>query len=134
MALNPGDYALINMVLQTILLFGIIAGITYARKRNTRDHCKIISVAWLIQLFSIVLFMSPAMRATNYSAIGSVLGTEVLLHHGLGLLAFLLVPYLHLILSGKLKAIINLRSLMKVAAFSWTLSYLLGLHIFAMVA
>ena len=134
MALNPGDYALINMVLQTILLFGIIAGITYARKRNIRDHCKIISVAWLIQLFSIVLFMSPAMRATNYSAINSVLGAEVLLHHGLGLLVFLLVPYLHLILSGKLKAIINLRSLMKVAAFSWTLSYLLGLHIFTMVA
>jgi len=134
MALDPGSYGLINMILQTILFFGIVAGIAYARKRKTMLHCKIISVAWLFQLFMIVLFMSPVMRATNDSSIDSMLGVEVLLHHGFGLLVFLLVPYLHFILSGKLKAIINLRILMKVAAFSWTLSYLLGLHIFSIIS
>ena len=133
MVFDPGTYGPINMILQTILFFGIIAGIVYARKRKTNLHCKIISVAWLVQLFLILLFMSPVMRAINYSAIDSMLGVEVLLHHGLGLLVFLLVPYLHLVLSGKLRAIANLRILMKVAAFSWALSYLLGLHIFTLI-
>ena len=131
MPLNPKTLAMVNLLVQVLLIMTVLVAAYFAkRKRQFIRHCRIIRVAVVLQLLAIFLIMLPSLSGYLENP-GPTFRTEMLVHHGLGLLLVLLWVYINLAVMGRVRVVGGrLPIFMRTALSVWTLAFLLGLHLY----
>ena len=131
MLFNIKTLAIINLLVQALLLLTVLVSAYLAkRKRQLIRHCKIIRVAVIAQLLAIFLMMLPSMLGYLKTPGQAALQTEMLVHHGLGVLVILLWVYINLVVMGRVRVVWRLAMFMRAALLIWILVFLLGLHLY----
>lgn len=105
-----------NLVLQIIILLMLIFSFDLIKKRKINTHCNLISIALLLEIISIIIFMR--FNNSSYESLGQFFYISLWAHHLLGLLVIVLIIYIIL----RTKNIIKFGSsykLMKPAFILW---------------
>jgi hypothetical protein len=91
-------------------------------------------IAVPVQIFTVMGVMLPSMYGyLRNTSTTSLFDSEILIHHSLGLAAVFLWIYINVIFAGFLKPAIKIRTMMWIALISWTVSLILGLHLYWVV-
>ena len=130
MLFNPKVLAIINLLVQILLLAAMLVATRLAKKKQFIRHCNIIRVAVVLQLLSTFLLMLPSMLIYLKNAGQAAFQTEMIVHHSLGVLAVLLWVYINLAMKGRVRVVWKLAMFMRTTFIIWVLSFLLGLHIY----
>ena len=130
----PLDYQTLvasNLILQLILAAALIFAVSLAKKKSFQRHCLVLRLAVTAQILAILVLMSPALgQILEPGRPDGLFRTEVLVHHGLGLVVVLLWIYINLVYMGRMRARLATRRAMQVAAGLWVASLILGFHIY----
>jgi len=127
--IEPRTLASANLAFQALLIAALTAAVYFAKNRDLKRHCTILRIAVSLQILNIALVMLPSMSGFLLQA-GPLLDVEILLHHGLGLVAVMLWIYVNLVVMGVTRGWVRLVVPMRLALASWLLSFLIGLHVF----
>ena len=85
-----------------------------------------------VQILAIVGIMLPAMSGlVDLPAGSAILGSEILIHHALGLGVVIFWIYINLVFLRYVKPYLKIKPTMRVAAAFWILSLVLGVHIYS---
>ena len=123
------NQAFLNLLLQLLVIVVLVAAV-YQKRKSIKNHCRLTSVAVLLQLFSIIAFMFPSMSTLSDIGIGSSLQTRLYLHHFAGLLVVFLSIYIKFAVDGRIKRIVNPYKLMKVTLALWLLVFIGGIGLY----
>lgn len=130
----PLDYQTLvasNFILQLILAAALGFAIFLAKKKSFQRHCLVLRLAVTAQILAILVLMSPALgQILEPGRPNGLFRTEVLVHHGLGLVVVLLWIYINLVYLGRMRAWIAPKLAMQAAAGLWVASLILGFHIY----
>jgi putative membrane protein len=132
--INPETIAQIDIVVQALVLAIVLAGAYQAlvKKRLIR-HCRIIRVAMVIQLLTVLFRMLPAL-VTNLRNPGQApFEGEMLLHHSLGVLLILLFVYISLAVAGWVRVAGPLAWYMRTALIIWSVVFMIGIHLYTRI-
>lgn len=132
MSFDVQAVALINLVLQILLMLAVFVAVYLAKaKRQLIRHCRIVTVALLVQIVAIAIVMLPSLLGyAQNEVLGLPLSLEMPVHHVLGLVVAALWIYVNLASKGIIKARMRLVIPMRLAFGSWLVTFVLGLHIY----
>src|SRR6056297_861271 len=95
---------ILSLFVQFIVITLVIVAALQVSRGKTALHCKLMSIALIMQVVSILIFMSPVMSDFLQYGFGSrALITQIWLHHLGGIAVVLLVLYINLSMKGKMK-------------------------------
>lgn len=129
MILDIKTLALINFIIQLMLLILLFFAASLAVKRDFKRHCNILRVAVPIQFAAILIFMLPNFQGYKISNI-SIIDFVKILHHLLGSLLIGMWIYLNLVYSRYIRWWKNFRVMMRIAFVLWILTFLIGAYIY----
>jgi hypothetical protein len=99
-----------------------------------KKHCTLMRIAVPVQILTVMGVMLPSMYGyLRNTSTTSLFDSEILIHHSLGLVVVFLWIYINVIFMGILKPAIKIRTIMRVALICWTISLILGLHLYWVV-
>lgn len=124
------NQAFVNLLLQFLSVLVLAVAVSQVTKDPMRKHCRLITVAVLLQLLSILAFMFPSMSTLLEIGIGSSLQTQMSLHHLAGLAVVIFSVYIKLAVDGRIKKIVNPYSLMKITLALWIIVFIGGLSLY----
>ncbi|WP_406656723.1 DUF420 domain-containing protein [Methanolobus sp. ZRKC2] len=128
------DMGFLSLIIQFLLLLMVLFGVSLISKGQSGKHCKIISLAVILQLISVLIFMSAEMASFLEYNFGSTFLVVLLwLHHLAGISVFLLVIYIRLALSGRMMFLGNPYRWMKITLVIWILTFIGGVMIYLYV-
>jgi putative membrane protein len=131
MVFNIKTLAIINLSFQLLLILLLNYATFLAKKKDLRKHCTIIRIAVVIQIAAIITVMWESMLGyLGNNATDILFNMELLIHHSLGIFLILLWVYINLVYARYIRSRGNLRNSMKLAYIVWTLTFILGLHIY----
>lgn len=131
MEFNVKTLALINLSVQIFLILFLNYATFLAKRRDLHKHCTIIRIASGIQIAAIVAVMWESMLGyLGNDAWDTLFNMELLIHHSLGIFFVILVIYINLVYARYIRSRDNLRTIMKLAYTVWTLTFIIGLHIY----
>ncbi|WP_342305755.1 hypothetical protein [Methanolobus sp. ZRKC5] len=122
--------AFINLLLQFLSVLVLVIALSQVSKDPSGKHCKLVSVAVLLQLLSIIAFMFPSMSTLTGIGVGSFLKTQMYLHHLAGLLVIVFSVYIKLAVDGRIRSIVNPFNLMKITLAIWVLVFIGGISLY----
>jgi uncharacterized membrane protein YozB (DUF420 family) len=108
----------------------LIIALLQVSKDPMGKHCRFVGVAVLLQLISILAFMSPSMSMLTGIGVGSSLLTQMYLHHFAGLLVIVLFIYIWLAVAGRIKRVVDPFKLMKITLALWIIVFIGGLNLY----
>ncbi len=121
----------LNLVIQLILVLVLLVAFRFALHKDFKKHCTLMRIAVPVQILAVLGVMLPSMnRYLSVSPAGSAFGSEILIHHALGLGVVILWIYINLIIMRVLKPKVKIRNVMRLALSFWAASLLLGLHLY----
>jgi hypothetical protein len=131
MGLDVRILQIANLSVQVLLIIAVLtAAYRVIRKRDFRNHCRILRLAVALQIIAIALVMLPSMVGyIEHLERGSLFNIELLIHHSLGLVVIVTWIYINLAFSGIIKIWGRLAIAMRFAFITWVATLLLGLHI-----
>jgi hypothetical protein len=121
--------AIVNLVIQAILIAGVFAGAWLAWRRKLRWHCRVMRTVMGAQIVLIGIIMAPQL-ARHFPTNLSWFSAGLLVHHTLGLVALALWIYINLAFTGAVRAPRRYTWFMRSALASWTISLGLGGYVF----
>jgi uncharacterized membrane protein YozB (DUF420 family) len=124
------NQAFANILLQLLSVLVLVIAVSQVSKDPVRRHCKLVSVAVLLQFVSIIVFMFPAMSTYTEIGVGSSLSTQMYVHHFAGLLVIIFSIYIKLAVDGRIKHIVNPFKLMKITLVLWVIVFIGGLSLY----
>ncbi len=124
------DPAFLNLLLQILSVLVLFIALSQVHKDPSGKHCRLVSVAVLLQLVSIIAFMSPSMSQLLNMGVGSSLSIQMYLHHLAGLLVIIFAIYIKLAVYGRIRSIVNPFKLMKITLALWILVFIGGLGLY----
>lgn len=133
--MDPRTIALANLIVQ-ILLVGLLgySGYTVKIKKNLKRHCWIMRIAVAVLLVSALVVMLPSLLSYTGGGLNSSLFyIEMLVHHTLGLVVVAIFVFANLAMAGVIKLKGRLVPYMRVAAAAWTLSLIMGVHMYFVI-
>lgn len=134
MAIDVKTLAVINLLVQLLLIVIVSIAVFHAKKRELGRHCTIMRGAVSVQVIAILVVMLPSMLGYIWNeSPGILFSTEMLAHHLLGLAVVLLWIYINLLFMGKVRGKIRLATIMRYALALWILSLILGLHMYILI-
>lgn len=134
MAVDVKILAMINLLVQLLLIVIVFIAVFQAKKRELGRHCTIMRGAVPVQIIAILTVMLPSMLGyIRNEQPGILFSTEMLAHHFLGLAVVVLWIYINLLFMGKVKGKVRLATIMRSALALWVLSLLLGLHMYILI-
>jgi uncharacterized membrane protein YozB (DUF420 family) len=124
----------LNLIVQMILVLLLYVASRLAIRGDFKKHCTLMRIAVPVQILTVLGIMLPSMYGylRNTSTV-SLFGSEILIHHSLGLGVVFLWIYINIIFMGILKPAIKIRTMMRLALISWAVSMLIGLHLYWVV-
>jgi hypothetical protein len=124
--------SVINLSVQILLLFMVLAGAYFARlKKNYLLHCAILRAAVPLQIVMVGVIMLPSMLGyIEHANRPFVLNLELFIHHTLGLIVIGIWVYVNLVLWGLIKIAGRLFNVMRLAFGTWMLTIMLGFHLY----
>jgi hypothetical protein len=133
LSINP-NLALINLLLQVLLIAGVLGGAFLGRRRHFRHHCLTIRVLVAVQILAIALIMAPSLAGylKNWSGF-SWFTAEIIIHHVLGLVVLALWIYINLAYLGIVKRPQRFRRYMWAALAVWLVSLALGIQLYVRI-
>lgn len=127
--MNANTLALINMIVQALLIVALGYAGFLARRKQVNRHCTVMRIAMVVQLAAVLGIMLPSTVTLARAATpGNGYWIEMIIHHGLGLVALIIWIFANLVSLGIIKYARRLRPMMRVASGAWMLSFILGLH------
>ena len=134
MVLDERVLAIINLIVQLLLIIIISVAAYLARKRQLKKHCTIMMVAVPIQIIAIASVMLPPMLGyVRYGQPGSSFNIEIWAHHILGLAVIVLWIYIILVFRGVIKVLGRLVIYMRLAFILWLLVLFMGIHLYIVI-
>ena len=131
MSFNIKTMATLNIVFQILLMILLSFAVFLATRKDLRKHCNTVRIAVLLQAASIIIVMLPSMLGyLNSGTPGVIFYNEMLFHHILGLILIGLWIYINLAYSNIIRRPGNFKSIMKYAFITWTLAFIIGLHLY----
>lgn len=131
MAIDATTLAMVNLIIQILLIIIVLVAVYLARKKKLVTHCTVIRVAVPIQIIAIVVVMLPSMLGfiENVPSL-PFFYPEMLIHHSLGLVVVGLWIYINLGIERRVKMPSNRAAVMWLALGVWIASLILGLSIY----
>jgi hypothetical protein len=127
-------FAVINLVLQLLLLVFIVLAAYLAKKGQLKHHCMILRIAVLIQIAAIAGVMLPSMLGyVRFGPVGSLFNMEIWIHHILGIAMIVLWIYINLVFLQVIKSRYRLVVPMRLAFVLWLLVIAMGLHLYVFI-
>jgi hypothetical protein len=124
----------LNLVIQMILVLVLYVASRLAMGGDFKKHCTLMRIAVPVQILTVMGVMLPSMYGyLRNTSTASLFDSEILIHHSLGLVVVFLWIYINVIFMGILKPAIKIRTMMRVALICWTISLILGLHLYWVV-
>ena len=124
-------FALLHLIVQFLIILTVFLGVYLFRKKRIRNHCKIMPVALLVQVVTVIVVMLPSMSRYVEGVIPNLLfNIELWVHHLIGLVVILLGGYIYLGFRKKIKFPVNRTKLMILTFWLWVLTFLIGLHLY----
>ncbi|WP_406659688.1 hypothetical protein V7O66_07505 [Methanolobus sp. ZRKC3] len=118
---------ILSLIVQFAIILLVILAVLLASRGKTAQHCKLVSIAVLAQIISILVFMSPVMSDfLNYGFGSRLLIAQIWIHHLAGIGVIMLVVYINLAMKGKTKVLGNVFRLMKITFALWILVFMGG--------
>jgi len=132
MVFNAHTLAIINLVVQLLLILAVFAAAYLAKTRKKFGiHCKILRIIVPIQIVLILVAMLPSMLGfIENRQLGWLFNTEMLVHHSLGVIIGLLWLLINLRFMGIVRIRIRLVILMRTAFILWIVVLILGVHFY----
>ncbi len=131
MAIDVRLLAELDLIVQLILIFALLAASRLAMAKEFKTHCTLMRYAVPVQILAILAVMLPSMYGyLSNASTNPLFDSEILIHHTLGLMVVVLWVYINLIFMGVLKARLRIKTTMRLALASWAASMLLGLHLY----
>ncbi|WP_340818880.1 hypothetical protein [Methanolobus sp. WCC4] len=124
------NQAFANLLLQVLSVLVLAVAVSQVTKDPMRKHCRLVTVAVLLQFLSILVFMFPSMSTLLEIGIGSSLQTQMSLHHLAGLAVVIFSVYIKLAVDGRIKRIVNPYILMKITLALWIVVFIGGLSLY----
>ncbi len=122
---------ILSLFVQFIVITLVIVAALQVSRGKTALHCKLMSIALIMQVVSILIFMSPVMSDFLQYGFGSrALITQIWLHHLGGIAVVLLVLYINLSMKGKMKFLGNNFRLMKITFWLWLILFAGGMLLY----
>jgi len=130
MSISP-KLALVNVVIQAVLIAGTLSGAYLGKKRRFRRHCFTMRALVGVQVILVGVIMAPSLGSYLGSWRGfSLLTTEIVIHAVLGVVLLGLWIFINLALTGVVKTPRRLRRFMWAALSVWLLSLVLGIQLY----
>jgi uncharacterized membrane protein YozB (DUF420 family) len=125
------NLAILNVVLQVLLIVAAATAFWLARRRKLNRHCLVMRVSVGVQIILIAALMARSLSAylSHWSG-WSWFTAEIIIHHTLGVIVVLLFIYFNLALTGVVKSPKRLRPYMRSALVLWLLVLAMGLHLY----
>jgi hypothetical protein len=124
----------LNLVIQMILVLVLYVASRLAMGGDFKKHCTLMRIAVPVQILTVMGVMLPSMYGyLRNTSTTSLFDSEILIHHSLGLVVVFLWIYINVIFMGILKPAIKIRTMMRLALICWTISLILGLHLYWVV-
>lgn len=124
------NQAFANLLLQFLSVIVLAVAVSQVSKDPMRKHCRLVNVAVLLQLLSIIAFMFPSMSTLLEIGVGSSLQTQMGLHHLAGLVVIVFSIYIKLAVDGRIKSIVNPFNLMKITLALWIVVFMGGISLY----
>ncbi|WP_094228379.1 hypothetical protein [Methanolobus psychrotolerans] len=124
------NHAFVNLLLQILSVLILAVAISQVSKDPAGKHCRLVSIAVFMQLFSILAFMFPSMSTLTEIGVGSSLKTQMYLHHLAGIFIIIFSLYIKLAVDGRIKPIVNPFNLMKITLALWIVVFMGGLSLY----
>ena len=122
-----------NLFVQIVLIIAVFGSVYLARRKTITlaTHCTIINAAVWVQIAAILLVMLPSLLGTIANVPSQpFFYPEELIHHSFGLILIGLWVYISLGIRNRVKMPHNRAAVMWLALGVWTVSLILGLHIY----
>ena len=120
-----------SLVIQFLLLLMVLFAVRLVSGGQSEKHCRIISLAIVLQLISVLVFMSSAMSSfMEYNFGSTFLAALIWLHHLAGIAVFLFAIYIRLALSGKMIFLGDPYRWMKITLATWILTFIGGVLVY----
>lgn len=126
-----GNLGYISLLIQFLLLIVLLSGFVSVSGKKIKSHCRIMNTAVVLQVISVLIFMTVQMSSFAGFGFGSTsLGALIWLHHLAGLLVFMLAIYIYMALKGRSKFLGNPYKWMRVTFYLWILVFIAGVSIY----
>jgi len=122
-----------NLFVQIVLIIAVFGSVFLARRKTitVATHCTIMNAAVWVQIAAILLVMLPSLVGTIANVPSQPLFyPEELINHSFGLALIGLWVYISLGIRNRVKMPRNRAAVMWLALGVWTVSLILGLHIY----
>ncbi len=130
-AIDIRTLAMINVVVQLVLIVLVLGAVYLARRGRVVRHCTIQRGTVLIQIVAILSIMLPSLLGFIQSVPSLPLFyPELLIHHSFGLILVGMWVYINLDVSRRIKQLIKRKTAMRFALGVWVVTIALGLHIY----
>lgn len=133
LGIGINNLATISLILQTVAYAVLIAGFTFAKKKDFKIHKKTMIIATLLNFASLFIVMLPSLYAIisgiSFATISSI-SFIIIFHHSIGLITLVLASLV--ILRGCSSIVKNTRILMIAIFTLWSIVYFLGIYIYVM--
>jgi uncharacterized membrane protein len=131
MAIDIRTLAIVNLLVQLVLIGFVFGAVYLARKGRVIRHCTIVRCAIIAQIISILAIMLPSLLGfvENVPPI-PFLYPELLTHHILGLVLIGIFVYINLEVGRVVHPLVKRKSVMRLALGIWLVALALGINIF----
>ncbi len=135
MAFDVESIALANFAVQCALIILVLAAVFLAKRRGSlRKHCTLMRIAVPVQVAAVLGVMLPSLMGyIENERPGPVFTTEMLVHHGLGLVVIMLWVYITLVSIGVIRTRRGFKMAMRSAFALWMLTFAIGLHMYILI-
>lgn len=125
------NLAILNVVLQILLMVAAATAFWLAKRRRFKRHCLVMRVSVAVQIILIAALMAPSLSAylSHWSG-WSWFTAELIVHHVLGVIVVVLFIYFNLALTGVVRSPRRLRPYMRSALVLWLVLLAMGLHLY----
>ncbi len=131
LGLDIKTVAQISLFIQTFAYAMLLAGFIFAKKKDFRKHKRLMSVAFLFNMISLLVVMLPSfVSVASGLAITTGSSLIVVVHHAIGLVALVLAS---IVILKSCAIVKNTKALMLTIFSSWSISYFLGLYVYFML-
>lgn len=128
--MTPG-LALMNVILQALLIVMTGVAVWLARRRRLKRHCLVMRVAIGVQIVLIGALMAPSLSSYLTHWFGwTSLTTEIIIHHTMGAIVIVIFIFVNLALTHVINIRGRLRPYMWTALTLWLATLGLGLYLY----
>ncbi|MBI2852465.1 MAG: hypothetical protein HYX84_05140 [Chloroflexi bacterium] len=126
--------AMVNLIVQVVLMGVVVYAGFVASARNLRKHCAIMRVAVAVQLIAILAVMAPSLLGyTVNRALAPLFYAEMLAHAIIGLTIVGIWVFVNLVQTGVIKFRRRLLGIMRTAFFLWAAAFAIGVHMYLVI-